>query len=517
MKKLLIISLISAGLAACVEDEGNYDYTTLNQVKIEGLEDSYNVLDKIDVIHVEPVVTGTLLGEDDSQYAYQWHIHEGISEHKHTIIGHEKNLDYRVNLGVGSYTLYLTVLDKSTGLKTLASAPLKVSTGVSKGYLLLGDDPSTGEMGLDMVAMPAGRDTSVVENVFDNSEKHLKGADRILYQGARYNHTQSLWMCCDDGSFRMNNVEDISIVSELNNYGMIEIEFPHQKPMRIKDVFPRQTAMSSANNSYNRSGSYRGYLTEDVAVFNMIMTAEYYATPCNRTSAVSNTLFRFYPLAFCLGSNYSAEKYVMLYNKDEEKFMKINTNFNATHCISLTDYANDVFYWDQRKYDKPRTIVWGDNSCNGSYGSSFALMKDTEGKYYLYKFNCGPYSASKLGSYEIDLDKAPHFAEASHYTVSGTGSIMMYTYGSTLYLYDYTYKSLMSRDFGAEITFLDYDFCTDASRTAFIIATYSDSEKGVVRRLDVGTDPNVLEVIDRPKDVWHTRLRIKDVEWKRAY
>ena len=70
---------------------------------------------------------------------------------------------------------------------------------------------------------------------------------------------------------------------------------------------------------------------------------------------------------------------------------------------------------------------------------------------------------------------------------------------------------------GAEITCLEAEFVSAQSRTAFMVATYSDSEKGIVRKLDVGTDPNVLEIIDRPKEVWHTRLKVKDVEWKKAY
>ena len=56
-----------------------------------------------------------------------------------------------------------------------------------------------------------------------------------------------------------------------------------------------------------------------------------------------------------------------------------------------------------------------------------------------------------------------------------------------------------------------------SSRTSFVVATYSDSEKGIVRKLDVGSDVNTLEIKDREKEVWHTRLRVKDVEWKRAY
>lgn len=521
MKRLLILFLTIAGLASCLDDKGNYDYlddTQFNKVTIEGLEDTYNVLDKIDHIQIEPQITGTVFGDDDKNYEYQWHIHdggEGGLEHNHIVISKEKNLDYLVNLGVGNYSLYLTVLDKSTGIKTLASSSIKVITGINRGFLILGDNLATGEMGLDMVAMPSGRDTVMIENVFDNSEKHLKGADRILYQGRRYNWTQSLWMCCDDGSFRMNNIEDISIVSELNEYGMIETEFAHKTPMKVMDVFPHPAAYSN-----NRAGMYRGYLTEDMAFFNMVVSGEYFSTPCNRLKASDETLFGIYPMAFCLGVYTSAQNCCILYNTDADKFMKIDTPFGATYCMGLTDYANDIFYWDQKKYDSARKLVWGGNSCSGSYGSSFAIVKDTEGKYYLYKFQCATSSYSpplKQGCYEVDPAVAEHFDDATHYCAMGTGSLLLYAYGSTLYLYDYQYKTLLKRDMGAEITYLDYEFCSAGSRTSFIVATYSDSQKGIVRKMDVGTDPNVLEILDREKEVWKTNLRVKDVEYKYAY
>ena len=70
-----------------------------------------------------------------------------------------------------------------------------------------------------------------------------------------------------------------------------------------------------------------GYLTEDVAVLNMIITAEYFGQPCNRTSASSTKLFSLYPLAFTMGAYSSAQNCILLYNTDEERFMKMQQ-----HC-----------------------------------------------------------------------------------------------------------------------------------------------------------------------------------------
>ena len=513
MKKTLILLLASLGFVSCVEDEGNYNYTELNQITIEGIEESYNVLDKVDSIKIYPTIKGSLLGDNLDNYEYQWHIHEGVTDHKHTIISNEKDLEYKVDLGIGSYTLYFTVKDKTTGLEASAYSSIKTSTAISKGYLLLGDDMEEGIMGLDMVVMPAGRDTMVAENVYDNSETRFKGADQILYQGARGGmvEKETLWMCTEDGSFRLNHHDgNLSIIAEVNDYNLIETEFEH-KTMRIKDIFPHPTTYY--NIYWNCSYMYRGYMTEDMILISQTGTVDYHTTPCNRKSNTATELFDFYPYIFYNeAARNTSLMYYVIYNKDEECFMKTVWNgIRATHSTYLTDYASESFPWNQA--GTGRTMVWAGNGLDTG-GHSYALMKDDEGKYFLYKFIAGPYSFTKKGCYEIDLSVAQNFANASHYMVSATGSIMMYAYGSKLCMYNYVHNTYKEYDMGAEITCLEDDFIPKASTTEFFVATYSDSEKGTVRKYNVGTDPNKLEIIERPREVWKTRLRVKDIEWK---
>ena len=517
MKKIFIACLMAGALTSCLDDEGNYTYTELNEIKIEGLEDTYKVLNKIDHIVIEPQVTGTILGDDDSQYEYEWHIcADGLYHSNHKVISHEKNLDYLADFDLSkqdaNYNLYLTVTDKTTGLKAQASASIKPSTSYSKGFIVLGDDESTGDIGLDMIVMPPGRDTTLVSNVIDNSETHWKGADRLLYSGMHY-RKQQLWMCCDDGSYSMD-LQSLAPVAELNDMALIDTEFKHNMPMKVKDFFPHQGLGGNARNA-----NYTGYMTEDMVVYALTIPSTYFTTPCNRTSSTSEKLFKFYPMVFSMGAYSSAyNTFMMLYNTDEQRFMRITmSGIAASYCSTLADLPTDIFYWNQANYDKPRKIVWGGNSVNGSYGSSYALMKNDDGEFFLYKFQAGSSSAVKQGCYDIDLSVAEHLADASHYAVSGTNSILIYSYGSTLYLYDYAAKTLFKRDMGAEITYLDLEAASTGSRTAFMIATYSSSEKGTIRKLDVGTDPNVLEVKDREREVWKTNLRVKDIEWKRNY
>ena len=187
-------------------------------------------------------------------------------------------------------------------------------------------------------------------------------------------------MCSDDGSFRVDHKTGIfSIISEVNDYHMIETEFEHKK-LRILDMFPHQ--FNNYGRNWNCSYSNRGYMTEDMLFVGAVSTAEYYATPCNRTSATATELFNFFPFVFYNeASNNGYTNTFVIYNTDENRFMKTYWNLQrASHCVAPgSDYSTDYFPWDQT--GTGRTLVWGGNGLDTG-GHSYALMKDTDGQYF---------------------------------------------------------------------------------------------------------------------------------------
>lgn len=72
MNTKLYISLFAIGLlsTACVEDETNYDITPINEISIGGLEENYYGMAYNDVISIKPEITGSLTGDDLSNYEY---------------------------------------------------------------------------------------------------------------------------------------------------------------------------------------------------------------------------------------------------------------------------------------------------------------------------------------------------------------------------------------------------------------------------------------------------------------
>ena len=90
-------------VAACSQDEGNYDYVDLKEPVITGLQDQ-------SVLTLSRLQLTPDLGEADfpeGEYAFEWKVLDRNVMGEAVVIGTEKNLDYEVTLAPGSYALYL--------------------------------------------------------------------------------------------------------------------------------------------------------------------------------------------------------------------------------------------------------------------------------------------------------------------------------------------------------------------------------------------------------------------------
>lgn len=171
MKKLLILPLLTLGITACVEDEGNYSYTDLNEINVENIEDTYSVLSMVDHLQISPELSNTY-GHDLSNFKFKWQLCDGaISDpHEHRVIGEEKDLDWLVDLAPGSYYLYYFVTDLNTGIENQYEIKIRVAHPLTRGFLILGQLCEENRVALDMLSMPEKMDTIMVEETFDNSQ-----------------------------------------------------------------------------------------------------------------------------------------------------------------------------------------------------------------------------------------------------------------------------------------------------------------------------------------------------------
>ena len=53
--------------------------------------------------------------------------------------------------------------------------------------------------------------------------------------------------------------------------------------------------------------------------------------------------------------------------------------------------------------------------------------------------------------------------------------------------------------------------------TAFFVATYDGStDKGVVKKMDVGGGNNAVTLEERPREIWPVTMKVVDIQWKNA-
>ena len=520
--------------SACeIEDKGHYDYTPLNEVTIEGIESSYQLLAQVDDLNIEPKITASV-PTDEANYEYSWFFCSG-SDHQHTPISTEKDLHWSVTLNPGNYTLYFQVTDKSSELKWIESTEITITTDYTTGFLLLGDEPGSDRVRMDMIMTRIGKDTIVGERVFI-PETNLTNAERLLFSGSAgsmmgidMDENKDLYILTEDKDVKITSGSYFQELDDFNALNIIETEMAHAESIRIKDLFPHPTYGTNTNITY-RARSSRGYITEDMIFASSIIQAEYFSTPINKYSENSTQLFRPYPLAFGQGACTYSTFYPIFYDMDAQRFVTIDRNSTASLyvapsfgsigcCKELDDHDGEPFPWNQASVG--RTLVYGENGYKNG-GDSYALMIDEDGKYWIYVFRSAAsgtwlsFTHSKRGCYDIK-PMAQGFDQASHYAFLSDKYVVLYSVGSMLYAYDYTRQQIASMDMGAEITCLETEYLSAGSLTDIILATFDEGTgTGTVRKLTIGGGNNSVTIEERPKEIWPVTMHVKDILWKNS-
>lgn len=503
--------MLTLGITACVEDEGNYSYTDLNEINVENIEDTYSVLSMVDHLQISPELSNTY-GHDLSNFKFKWQLCDGaISDpHEHRVIGEEKDLDWLVDLAPGSYYLYYFVTDLNTGIENQYEIKIRVAHPLTRGFLILGQLCEENRVALDMLSMPEKMDTIMVEETFDNSQLNLRDPQKLIYSG--YYPTgsgaaaQTLYIMADDKSYRLNSGASFDIIGEFNDLGLFDTDYTIERPAKMRDLFPHQGAnrcMSSSN---------RGYMTDDMVMFGSIMQGEYFVTPVNRYSTADTKLYKPFQHVFCnTSSTYTS---LIFYDLDNQRFGHYYP-LGSTGPVStpLTDRDTDPWKWEAGS--EGRTIVYGENG----YGVNrcYALMKNDSDEYFIYTFmmqNSATATTYNKQIFNIDKSVAVDFDKARFYMFAHNRSSIFYVVDSRLYHYDYGRGYIDFHDFGDEITYLEHDYCSNARAAEYFVATYSDTHKGKIYKMEVTTSVDNVEFKFLPNQEWNTRLKVKDMEWK---
>ena len=172
MAAMFVMAMLMSG---CSQDEGNYDYHSLNEPTITGVPENISVL-TLSTIDLDPSMGDNITDLD--AYTYEWKAINKSGDNEVTILGTEKHLQQEVTIPAGEYTLYFTATEKKTGLFWQKSYSLTVSDTSSEGWLVLCD--VNGKTRLDMVSKVT--DKTYLDILKNNTEMpELNHPYRIQY------------------------------------------------------------------------------------------------------------------------------------------------------------------------------------------------------------------------------------------------------------------------------------------------------------------------------------------------
>lgn len=530
MKKIVYLVLGLIAFASCADDKGNYSYSPINEVKIQGFGEKdtiYYMLYQVDTLKIPVEIKGSLDSLGTDQYcSYRWELKAVDDvEFGTKVVATTRDLVLPMDIKPGKYFLYYKVKEENNKIITVKSASLDISTSYSKGLLVLGDRED-GSVQLDMVAMvEARKDTVILRDMLkDSGLPEMKHARFVCHTGSSYNPSNvKLWVMSETGSYYLDGS---NMTGSADNdfsslfFSSLDVSADVQPVLE----FPQ---LANGGGSGYVSGSNRGYLLSDGSlVWGNIISGEYYGNPVNRVQKENPAkLLKLFPYVFYTFQRLGV---VLVYDVENERFL-LGKDAYTPFLEVLQDKDGDVFPLNQK--EKGRTLIHGDNTRNRlggcSYGRSYALMKDQSDDYFIYclyadpnaAYAFAPSSLLKKYCWNIKKELAVHIDEASHFVFSSDKPIFYYVVGNKIYAYNYTNdneKCEVVADFGTEeITYFTVDYWMEESFDYVFVATYAPGKGGTIHKFRESQDQNKLE-LTKSKIVWSGFPRIKSLGWRNS-
>lgn len=502
--KMFLIIVLTLAVTSCYDDEGSYDYVDVNEITIEGLEETYSKVFKKDVLEIEPKLTFTMDDGDPNRYAYEWEAMLYNDPDHPIVIGNEKNLSYFMELVAGEYALYLKVRDKKTMLLWIGKSRLSVRTETGRGFLLIGEDKE-GYVNVDMIAMP--NDTVVLKNLLSNNGlPRLKGPRNVCHTGgatgARADFIK-LWVMTDDRSYYVNT-------TTFQGYTTNTFERLVYSNIALPEELNPVYLYTKSNYPTGGAFSTRIVICDDGSVFKTgLSTEEAYPNPLNRLSTTPDETFRAYPCVYGNMSNFFGG--AGLYDMEHNQFVCFR--ITDLTCSPLSDKATDVFPWKQ---PEGRVMIYSENTPGKA---SLALMKDEgTGDFHIYNFSMMGIFNSKYGYYAVDKSLATDMDKADMFAFSSSRTLLFYAVGKTLYAYDYNpgNERLYTMSLEDDITMVKFDYNSSWNYNGLYVATYNESEGGILQRYELGGNPNILDLNADPKCRWSGLVKIVNMDWRNS-
>gem|GEM_PF-1119935 len=422
-----ILIVFCCALVACYKDKGNYNYQPVNELNFTNIDTAkgYTVFSG-EMLKVSPQLKGTQDADGSGkQYSYEWSL--TLSD-KDSVLSTQKNLDVKLLVPPGKYTLQFKVKDLETGIRFHIRTQLLVTTKVFEGYLVMNE--VNGKTRLDMLSYYRTEDrfeqlTDVLGQMSSTAPVQGKPKQVFCMETEVFNitpQTYRIYLVTEAGTYKID--PETFGYNPLNDfrYEMIGSLPGNFKPTSfngsLQYLFMPAMFMTEGNNIYTR--------TYQSVVFPYVPVNIY---------AGESISFKAFPQVTCYDDGFT------VFNMDTRRF-----TLGTLGNVNVMDIAPG------NGFPEGKDMVYMED--NPTTGLGYAVMKDPGvANYYLLRFYPGYGFADYFEPVNaVDFDKATHFAASPEL------GYFFYSVGGKLYEYDpFLQQSFLMLDKGnAEITYIAF-------------------------------------------------------------
>ncbi|KRD61738.1 MULTISPECIES: PKD-like family lipoprotein [unclassified Flavobacterium] len=458
IKIQFLLSLLLVLTYSCAEDEGNYNYSAINEIHATGIEEAYTVYTG-DNFKITPDLNETLIDVNSTdRYSYEW---VALNPAKlllesRTLLATTKNLDGVIKLAPGSYNIYYFVKDKVTGV-TWQQEPFKLNvvSAIYEGWMVIGNVNDKAR--LDMVSIvPGVAQPRIITDVLDASGSALKltgKAVEVSCFGSAVSTTSAYGIyvtTTENGTARLDPDSFAWTQSQNLAYETLGGSFP----TNFGVDFMETPGAGGENFIYSKGDIYYYYRAFNIK----------YGLPQNILETATKT---FYAAPF-IASNNGSSAAPVFFNNETSSFVRFN--YSKGNCSAMPPVTGtaSTLDWNNTNSD----LIYMTTSGFNGY-ENFAVLKNrSTGKYYLLRFSRG-----LIQSYYKEILNAPEFDKATKFAVSPDSGYLFYAVGGKVYEYDNGTQSakLMINKGAEEITYIAFNSLAKNADKKLIVGSYGTS------------------------------------------
>ena len=497
MKKLGIFTVILVALilqSGCYADKGDYDYRDINELTII-LPESREVFTGRPLRIVPEIIPSINITENLNwdNYYYEWIAVRNNNSNIAVFLGSERDLDIIVPTGMeeGDYVVFYTVGDKRTGIETTERFFLRVSGGLTVGWLILND--INGSSRLDMLPLNSGQ-FNFVNDVLGSVDDSLRlPAERM--QSRPLGLARFICNLSPDRLAFYILTETHSSRIRLRNFvwrDNYDISFNFVPPFLAPPNFAASTLRTDSDVTFimtgkDANGRHNAYY------YNRILGTMFWSHPIN-TLDLGGTFFNVSP-------KHTAQ---LIFDTDSRSIYQFRQNASQTGVGSavIDEGAagrNIIRSYRNMGMDLVEMLANHIRPTGLDLFYTFILRNPTNGEYWFLRANSGlsqthweRLSTTIDGSAEtIDWSQVKLFATGGEFTES-----LYFVLGGKVYAYNLSDRRsflMLDKGPGYEITYLNFFSAPGMGRQGsdrdIFIASF-DGTQGTLERYEIFIRPN---------------------------